>query len=97
MSATTKELPGAPFEERTKGLRWIYERGEPRAVALDLQVFRMLLERLDQLEERRLLSDPKVIKGLREAREDYLTGRLASHMGLIRELGLEGELQADMH
>jgi hypothetical protein len=71
----------------------VYERGEPTAVLIDIEVLDLLLERLEELEDRELFSDPKVIAHLRKAREDHLAGRVTSHADLIRELGL-GDLRA---
>ena len=70
----------------------VYEGGEPTAVLIDIKVLDLLLERLEELEDRELFSDPKVIARLRKAREDHLAGRVTSHADLVRELGLEGEL-----
>lgn len=75
-----------------KELPVVYEGGEPTAVLIDIKVFELLLKRLEELEDRELFSDPKVIARLREAREDHVAGRVTSHADLIRELGLEGEL-----
>jgi len=75
-----------------KELPVVYEGGEPTAVLIDIEVFELLLKRLEELEDRELFSDPKVIARLRKAREDHLAGRVTSHANLIRELGLEGEL-----
>jgi len=69
----------------------VYEGGEPTAVLIDIKVLDLLLERLEDLEDRELFSDPKVIARLRRAREDHLAGRITSHANLVRELGLEGE------
>ncbi len=91
-TSTTKKPAGDLFEELSEGLPLIYEQGEPKAVVLDLNVFQMLLQRLDELEERELLNDPAIVEGLQKAREDHLAGRLTSHNDLIKELGLEGEL-----
>jgi len=68
----------------------VYEGGEPTAVLIDIKVFDLLLERLEELEDRELFKDPKVIARLRRAREDHLAGRTTSHADLIRELGLGG-------
>jgi len=70
----------------------VYEGGEPTAVLIDIEVLDLLLERLEELDDRELFSDPKVIVRLRKAREDHLAGRVTSHAELVRELGLEGEL-----
>jgi hypothetical protein len=70
----------------------VYEGGEPTAVLVDINVFGLLLERLEELEDRELFSDPKVIARLKEAREDHLARRVTSHAELIKELGLESEL-----
>jgi len=65
----------------------VYEGGEPTAVLIDIKVLDLLLERLEDLEDRELFSDPKVIARLRRAREDHLAGRITSHANLVRELG----------
>lgn len=91
-TVTTTEPLGGLFEELTEDLPMIYERGEPKAVVLSLQVFKALLRKLDELEERELLSDTEVVEGIRKAREDHLAGRLTSHIDLVKKLGLEGEL-----
>jgi hypothetical protein len=70
----------------------VYEGGEPMAVLIDIKVFELLLERLEELEDRELFNDPKVIARLKRAREDHLAGRVTSHANLVRELGLQGEL-----
>ena len=75
-----------------KELPIVYEGGEPTAVLMDIKVFEVLLERLEELEDRELFSAPKVIARLRKAREDHLAGRVTSRANLVRELGLEGEL-----
>ncbi len=75
-----------------KELPVVYEGGEPTAVLIDIEVFELLLKRLEELEDHELFSDPEVIARLREAREDHLAGRVTSHANLVRELGLEGEL-----
>jgi len=75
-----------------KELPIVYEGGEPTAVLIDIKVFELLLKRLEELEDRELFNDPKVIAHLRKAREDHLAGRITSHADLVRELGLEGEL-----
>ena len=75
-----------------KELPIVYEGGEPTAVLMDIKVFEVLLKRLEELEDRELFSDPKVIARLRKAREDHLAGRVTSRANLVRELGLEGEL-----
>ena len=67
----------------------IYEKGEPKAAVIDIKLLEALLERLDELEEKELLDDPKIVEGLMKAREDHLTGRITSHTDLIKELGLE--------
>jgi len=70
----------------------IYEKGEPKAAVIDIKLLETLLERLDELEEKELLDDPKIVEGLMKAREDHLAGRITSHADLIKELGLEDEL-----
>ena len=71
--------------------------GEPTAVLIDIKVFEVLLKRLEELEDRELFSDPKVIARLRKAREDHLAGRVTSRANLVKELGLEGELKTQLH
>jgi len=39
----------------------IYEKGAPKAAVIDIKLLEALLERLDELEEKELLDDPKVI------------------------------------
>ena len=70
----------------------VYEGEEPTAVLVDINLFKLLLEKLEDLEDRELLSDPNVIARLKEARADHLAGRVTSHKELIEELGLENEL-----
>ena len=70
----------------------IYEKGEPQAAVIDIKLLEIILERLDELEEKELLGDPKIIEGLMKARENHLVGRITSHVDLIKELGLEDEL-----
>ena len=88
MTATEMKLDRPLMRE----LPVVYEGGEPTAVLIDIEVFDLLLERLEELDDRELFSDPKVIVRLRKAREDHLAGRVTSHADLVRELGLEGEL-----
>jgi len=88
MTATKIKLDRSLIKE----LPVVYEGGKPTAVLIDIEVFELLLERLEELEDGELFSDPKVIARLRKAREDHLAGRVTSHADLIRELGLEGEL-----
>lgn len=61
----------------------VYEGEEPTAVLVDINVFKFLLERLEELEDRELIGDPNVIARLREARADHLAGRTISHGELI--------------
>ncbi|MEA3338486.1 MAG: hypothetical protein U9R15_00830 [Chloroflexota bacterium] len=70
----------------------IYERGEPTAVLVDINVFELLLKKLEELEDRELFGDPKIVARLKQARQDHLAGRVTPHAELIRELGLESEL-----
>ena len=69
----------------------IYEKGEPKAAVIDIKLLETLLERLDELEEKELLDDPRIVEGLMKARKNHLTGRITSHADLIKELGLEDE------
>jgi len=70
----------------------IYKRGEPMAVVVDIKLFRVLLDRLEELEDRELFSDPEIIAGLQAGQDDYLAGRMASLEDVIKDLGLEDEL-----
>ena len=88
MPATKIELDRPLIRE----LPVVWEGGEPTAVLIDIKVFDLILERLEELDDRELFSDPKVIVRLRKAREDHLAERVTSHANLVRELGLEGEL-----
>lgn len=72
----------------------IYRYGEPTAVVVDIKLFRFLLDKLQELEDQKLFSDPEVIAGLQAGQDDYLAGRMTSLEDVVRELGLEYELQA---
>lgn len=49
------------------------------------------MAQIEEIEDEEILSDPKIIEGLREARAEHLAGRTISHAELISELGLENE------
>jgi len=70
----------------------VYEKGEPTAVLVDINVFEFLLRRLEELDGRELFGDPEVVARLKQARQDHLTGRVTPHAELITELGLVSEL-----
>ena len=75
-----------------KALPTVYKYGEPTAVVVDIKLFRLLLDRLQELEDQKLFSDPEVIAGLQAGQDDYLAGRMTSLEDVIKELGLENEL-----
>jgi len=75
-----------------KELPTVYKYGEPTAVVVDIKLFRLLLDRLQELEDQKLFSDPEVIAGLQAGQDDYLAGRMTSLEDVIKELGLENEL-----
>jgi len=75
-----------------KELPTVYKHGEPTAVVVDIKLFRVLLDRLEELEGRELFSDPEIIAGLQAGQDDYLAGRMTSLEDVIKELGLEDEL-----
>jgi len=75
-----------------KELPTVYKYGEPTAVVVDIKLFRFLLDRLQELEDQKLFSDPEVIAGLQAGQDDYLAGRMTSLEDVIKELGLENEL-----
>jgi hypothetical protein len=77
-----------------KELPTVYKYGEPTAVVVDIKLFRLLLDRLQELEDQKLFSDPEVIAGLQAGQNDYLAGRMTSLEDVAKELGLEDELQA---
>jgi len=77
-----------------KELPIVYKDGEPRAVVVDIKLFQFLLDRLEELEDRELFSDPEIIAGLQAGQDDYLAGRMTSLEDVAKELGLEDELQA---
>jgi len=54
----------------------VYKYGEPMAVVVDIKLFRVLLDRLEELEDRDLFSDPEIIAGLQAGQDDYLAGRM---------------------
>lgn len=70
----------------------VYRDGEPKAVIIDLKLLEALLEKLDEIEEREMLSDPEAIKSLQEGQADYMAGRVLSQEEALEELGLKGEL-----
>jgi len=75
-----------------KELPTVYKYGEPTAVVVEIKLFRFLLNRLEELEDRDLFSDPEIIAGLQAGQDDYLTGRMTSFEDVVKELGLEDEL-----
>jgi len=72
----------------------VYRRGEPTAVVVDIKLFRVLLDRLEELEDQELFSDSEIIAGLQAGQDDYLASRMTSLEDVIKDLGLEDELQA---
>ncbi len=80
--------PGISLIEELQ-LPVIYQGDEPTAVVLDIRLFQALIERLGELEDEELFSDPEVIEGLREGHADYLAGKVSSFEDVVRELGLE--------
>ena len=70
----------------------VYKYGEPTAVVVDIKLFRFLLDKLQELEDQKLFSDPEVIAGLQAGQDDYLAGRMTSFEDVVKELGLEEEL-----
>jgi len=68
----------------------VYKYGEPMAVVVDIKLFRVLLDRLEELEDRDLFSDPEIIAGLQAGQYDYLAGRMTSLEDIVKELGLNG-------
>jgi hypothetical protein len=81
MTVTKIELDRSLIRE----LPVVYEGGEATAVLIDIKLFDLLLERLEELEDRELFSDC-VIARLRKAREDHLAGRVTSHAELMIEM-----------
>jgi hypothetical protein len=75
-----------------KELPTVCKYGEPTAVVVDIKLFRLLLDRLQELEDQKLFSDPEVIAGLQAGQDDYLAGRMTSFEDVVKELGLEDEL-----
>lgn len=73
-------------------LPMIYENGQLKAVVVDIEVFKRILEYLEAREDDELFMDPKIIQRLREARAEHIAGKVTSHENLIQELGLEDEL-----
>jgi hypothetical protein len=51
-----------------------------------------LIERLEELEDQELFSDPGIIARLEAARADHLAGRVVSYENALKQLGLESEL-----
>jgi len=70
----------------------VYKYGEPTAVVVDIKLFRLLLDRLQELEDLKLFSDPEIIAGLQAGQNDYLAGRMTSLEDVAKELGLEDGL-----
>jgi len=70
----------------------IYQNGEPAAVVVDIRLFQALIDRLEELEDQGLLSDPAIIARLEAARADHLAGRVVSYEDALKQLGLESEL-----
>lgn len=72
-----------------KQLPVIYENGAPKSVIVSIDLFKALLERIEEIEDEDfILNDPKILEGLREARAEHLAGQTISHAELISELGL---------
>ena len=71
-----------------KELPTVYKYGEPTAVVVDIKLFRLLLDRLQELEDQKLFSDPEVIAGLQAGQGDYLAGRMTSFEDVVKELGI---------
>jgi hypothetical protein len=88
MSVKVKSELNSAIEE----LPTVYKCGEPTAVVVDIKLFRLLLDRLQELEDQELFSDPEIIAGLQAGQDDYLAGRMTSLQDVIRELGLGDEL-----
>ena len=63
-----------------------------RLFLVDINVFELIIKRLEELEDEALFSDPEVVMQLKEAKKDHVAGRITSHADLIRELGVEDEL-----
>jgi hypothetical protein len=82
------------LDSMIEGLPTVYRRGEPTAVVVDIKLFRVLLDRLEELEDQELFSDPEIIAGLQAGQDDYLASRMTSLEDVIKDLGLEDELQA---
>lgn len=57
-----------------------------------LRLMATLLERLDELEDEMLMSDPEVLERLKEARQNHLEGRVLTHEEMLKELGLSGQV-----
>ncbi len=70
----------------------VYQNGEPAAVVVDIRLFQALIDRLEELEDRELLSNPEIIAQLEAARADHLAGRVVSYEDALKLLGLESEL-----
>lgn len=88
MSVKVKSELNSVIEE----LPTVYKYGEPTAVVVDIKLFRLLLDRLQELEDQELFSDPEIIAGLQAGQDDYLAGRMTSLEDVVKELGLEDEL-----
>lgn len=61
-------------------------------MVVDIRLFQALIDRLDELEVRKLFSDPEIIARLEAARADHLAGRVVSFEDALKQLGLESEL-----
>ena len=61
-------------------------------MVVDIKLFRLLLDRLQELEDQGLFSDPEIIAGLQAGQDDYLAGRMTSLQDVVKELGLGDEL-----
>ena len=70
----------------------VYQDGKPTTVLVDINVFELIIKRLEELEDEALFSDPEVVIQMEEAKKDHVAGRITSHADLIRELGVEDEL-----
>ena len=49
----------------------IFKDGKPMAVVVDIKQFQLLLDRLEELEDRELFSDPEIIAGLQAGQDDH--------------------------
>ena len=62
------------------------------AVVVDIRLFQALIDRLEELEDQELFSDPEIIAQLEAAQADHLAGRVVSYEDALKQLGLESEL-----